>query len=620
VTGEHRLINRTPTDDSWPEAVPTAPLQTPNYVVLAEVTRTAIDIGDHLATSASSDATEALADAFAVLGLALRAEHVSLWVHPGAVGDEVETPPIRYVAGWAREMFVESQLPRATVTIDGDGLMVGVLCDAEPFVFPIVLGGRLHGALCVGLGSDTIWDPGVLAELDRLAGIIGQFEGRTRVERMLDEKSRFSDFLSRLSERFFELVPGDEEEAFHDALSELGRLLNATSIGFWESVGDATVPPHQHHWAAATMASPEVAAHRIPEPNPAPVPFDELNEPMVLGQNQLSSQDDADLGWLVAPGKRAGETKSVIVVSRFSVRPWQDWEVDGVCRFGKLVSVARHRLAHEALLVATFEQAPSGIMLMSETGLLRDCNQAVVDFLGLKSEFEMLGLPSRDWLATDVASDVVVDLLRQPRATGAVEVPFRHQDGGVVWARVSVAELRDSTAVSWLAHVIDITNERQVRLEIDTRARVDAVTGLANRHECLQRLAALRRDGAGVCGLLLFDLDRFKSVNDSFGHQTGDDLLAAIGRRVQANTVDGEFAGRWGGDEFVVICAGVVGQADLDAAITRLRASFEDPFVVNGHRFDVTVSIGGALGDATDDVLDLVARADEAMYAEKVRS
>lgn len=589
------------------------------YVNLPTVIRTVTDVGDHLATASSSQATEALSDAFAVLGAALRAEHVSLWVHPGAIGDEVETPPIRYAAGWAREQWVEAQLPRATVTVDGNGLMVGIICAAEPFVFPIVLGGRLHGALCVGIAANTIWDPGVLAEIDQLATVIGQFEGRTRIERMLDEKSRFSDFLSGLSERFFELAPGDEERAFHDALSELGRLLNANSIGFWEAIGDATVPPHQHHWAAATIVSPEVAAHRIPEPNPAPVPFDELTEPMVLGPNQLSSQDDADLGWLVAPGKRAGETKSVIVVSRFSIRPWQDWEVDGVCRFGKLVSVARHRLAHEAMLVATFEQAPSGIMLMSDNGLLRDCNQAVVDFLGLKSEFEMLGLPSGEWLANDVASDAALDLLRQPRAAGAVEVPFRHQDGNVVWARVSVAELRDASAVTWLAHVIDITNERKVRLEIDTRARIDAVTGLANRHECLQRLAAVRREGDGSCGLLLFDLDRFKSVNDSFGHQTGDDLLAAIGRRVQANTADGEIVGRWGGDEFVVICSGPLGESDMDAAMDRLRASFADPFVVNGHRFDVTVSVGGVLGDASDDVLDLVARADAAMYAEKVR-
>jgi len=617
VTGAERVTN------AVSQTIRMSPGETdgdaPNYVTLRAVTIVANKIADELATSSSLSVPEVLIEVFESLGSTLRAAHVSLWVHPGAAGDEVKAPPIRYVAGWAREKAVEAQLPRATVAASGDGLMIGITGDAEPIVFPIVLDGRLQGALCVGLGANTIWDPGVLAELDRLACVIGQFEGRTRVELMLDEKSRLSDFLSRLTERFFELVPGDEEPAFHAALSELGRLLNANSIGFWESLGDATMSPRQHHWAAATDAAPEVAAHRVAEPGDAPMPFDDLTDPIVLGKSQLSSQDNADLGWLVAPGKHAGETKSVIVVSRFSIRPWQDWEIDGVCRFGKLVSVARHRLAHESLLMATFKQAPSGIMLMSENGLLRDCNQAVVDFLGLKSEFEMLGLPARDWLELDSASDAVVELLREPREMNGIEVPFRHRGGGVVWARVSVAELRDSVGVSWLAHVIDITNERKVRLEIDNRARVDAVTGLANRHECLQRLTSVRRDGDGTCGLLLFDLDRFKSVNDSFGHQTGDDLLAAIGRRMQANTVEGEYAGRWGGDEFVVICAGPLGQRDVDVAMDRLRASFENPFVVNGHRFDVTVSVGGVLGDAGDDVLDLVARADAAMYAEKVR-
>ena len=160
---------------------------------------------------------------------------------------------------------------------------------------------------------------------------------------------------------------------------------------------------------------------------------------------------------------------------------------------------------------------------------------------------------------------------------------------------------------------------REVRALADAReqARTDELTGLANRRHLDQRLRELAGTG-GDFGVLLIDLDRFKEVNDGFGHGVGDDLLVAVARRMhcEVGQADGLLA-RMGGDEFGVVLPGA-GAAECAAVAQRLHTALTDAFEVGGMALHVEASVGAALSpDHGSDAGGLLRRADMAMYVAK---
>jgi len=153
------------------------------------------------------------------------------------------------------------------------------------------------------------------------------------------------------------------------------------------------------------------------------------------------------------------------------------------------------------------------------------------------------------------------------------------------------------------------------------QAMTDELTGLANRrhgaHELDRAVALAVRHGAGhALALVRVDVDRFKSINDTHGHQAGDDVLAEIARRLAASVRGGDELARWGGDEFVAILPATEREGALRVA-ERMRASVAAaPVLVAGAEIPVTISVGWAhwVGDTPD---DLLARADRSLYAAK---
>ncbi|MEX2659076.1 MAG: GGDEF domain-containing protein [Acidimicrobiales bacterium] len=166
---------------------------------------------------------------------------------------------------------------------------------------------------------------------------------------------------------------------------------------------------------------------------------------------------------------------------------------------------------------------------------------------------------------------------------------------------------------------VDVTAHHDVRELLDATAHRDPLTGLPNRLAITERLTYAiergRRQGTDVAVVFL-DLDGFKAVNDSLGHGVGDEVLAAVGRRL-AGTIRAEDAlGRWGGDEFVVVVEG--GEAAVRLLASRLHATLELPMAVPGQQpVAVTVSIGAAAVRRGDRPEDVLARADLAMFEAK---
>ncbi len=160
----------------------------------------------------------------------------------------------------------------------------------------------------------------------------------------------------------------------------------------------------------------------------------------------------------------------------------------------------------------------------------------------------------------------------------------------------------------------------RLRHEEDERraALLDPLTGLPNRalilDHLLLALARSRRRPSNV-GVLFVDLDRFKVVNDTLGHQAGDAVLMATGERLRAALRPPDTVGRLGGDEFVVVCEDVGGEADAVTVAERLAASLKAPIHVAGRDVRIRASIGVALSasDGTDPAV-LLAEADGAMF------
>ncbi len=158
------------------------------------------------------------------------------------------------------------------------------------------------------------------------------------------------------------------------------------------------------------------------------------------------------------------------------------------------------------------------------------------------------------------------------------------------------------------------------RAEAEYRANHDPLTGLANRMHFNQQLEeALSSTDAGGAGvaLLALDLDRFKQVNDTLGHEAGDQLLQEVGRRIRPLVTGADTVARLGGDEFAIIQRGVRSVDQVSTLSSRIIGALGTPFVVTGRVAEIGVSIGVVIAPAAQAARDLASKADVALYAAK---
>jgi diguanylate cyclase (GGDEF)-like protein len=148
---------------------------------------------------------------------------------------------------------------------------------------------------------------------------------------------------------------------------------------------------------------------------------------------------------------------------------------------------------------------------------------------------------------------------------------------------------------------------------LDAAAHTDVLTGRPNRRSLFDLLGQDQHGGA----LLFCDLDRFKPVNDQFGHAVGDEVLRQVATRLRAAVRGGDVVARTGGDEFVVMAHGA-SEADARELAARVGDAFDEDFTVDGTAIEVGISIGIARADQPLDD-EALARADQAMLEDKAR-
>jgi diguanylate cyclase (GGDEF)-like protein len=167
----------------------------------------------------------------------------------------------------------------------------------------------------------------------------------------------------------------------------------------------------------------------------------------------------------------------------------------------------------------------------------------------------------------------------------------------------------------------DVTLARQTADRIAHMARHDALTGLPNRLQLTDSLAAAlatAKNGDGDCAILLVDLDRFKSINDSLGHVAGDHVLQQVARCFDTLISDEMTAARLGGDEFAVVVPRVESRGELEQLCLALVGALQGPFLYRDQRLFVGASIGAAIGPRDGETVeDLIRSADLALYRAK---
>ena len=198
----------------------------------------------------------------------------------------------------------------------------------------------------------------------------------------------------------------------------------------------------------------------------------------------------------------------------------------------------------------------------------------------------------------------------------------RHRNGSYRWLETAITPIVDDSGGvrSLQSSSRDITEQRETEQSLIKQAFHDELTGLPNKALLLDRLAqalAVSSRTNQPIGVLFIDLDGFKTINDTLGHQAGDTALTKVAERLIAIVRPGDTLARIGGDEFVMLCAGTDGARGATAVARRILDALARPFVLDGREIDLSASIGIATSHGTDDPARMLDNADTAMYEAK---
>jgi diguanylate cyclase (GGDEF)-like protein/PAS domain S-box-containing protein len=209
-------------------------------------------------------------------------------------------------------------------------------------------------------------------------------------------------------------------------------------------------------------------------------------------------------------------------------------------------------------------------------------------------------------------------VIREPQTTHAYEIRVSHTNGTWRRVRITLTNLLDDPAVGGIVtNSSDITEAHAYHAQLSHQASHDSLTNLANRSLFDERLRRIlsAADNSHV-SLLLIDLDDFKPVNDTLGHQAGDALLITVAERLRRGVRPQDLVARLGGDEFAVILEDAT-DTQVDDIVCRLLNTLTEPVTIDGHHVCVNASVGLASTRPQDDNTRLINRADQALYLAK---
>jgi diguanylate cyclase (GGDEF)-like protein/PAS domain S-box-containing protein len=281
---------------------------------------------------------------------------------------------------------------------------------------------------------------------------------------------------------------------------------------------------------------------------------------------------------------------------------------------------------NEQRLRAMIDSAVDAVIAIDGSGCIRSFNPAAEQMFGYRPA-EVLGRNVRFLMPEPYHSEHDGYLQRylatgQRRIIGiGREVVAVRRNGDVFPVELSISEATLDESPLFTGVMRDVSERKRLEAALVEQAMHDHLTGLPNRALFLDRLnhasaRAERREG--LIAVLFLDLDRFKMINDTLGHATGDGVLKEAGRRLTSSLRPSDTVARFGGDEFVVLCEDISGEAEASAIAGRLEESLRAPFLAGEAEIFVSASLGIAVGPGAEGPT-LLRNADTAMYGAKER-
>jgi len=291
------------------------------------------------------------------------------------------------------------------------------------------------------------------------------------------------------------------------------------------------------------------------------------------------------------------------------------------------LNVTDRRLAEEQLKINSnaLQHLSEGVVITDAQLRVITINKAYSAMTGFESR-EVLGLPLGTVITGDDNPNLHANVTRTVAVTGSwlSELICRRKDAAQFPALFSISPVRDEQGniEHYTAVLTDLSSLRDVEQRIEYLAGHDVLTGLPNRSALELQLRASIADAApaDMVALLMIELDRFKSINDTLGHRTGDAVIRAVGDRLDHIKLSTDYLARIGGDEFVLVRTDVTTTDTILTYAESIRNALERPFQIGAREFFITASIGiSCFPRDGADAESLIRTADAAVYQAKER-
>lgn len=341
-----------------------------------------------------------------------------------------------------------------------------------------------------------------------------------------------------------------------------------------------------------------------------------VHAPIVM----LTGQGDEEL---VVELMRAGAT-DYLAKARLSPDSLQR-VLRNALRVGELERQARSAEERLRLAATVFDNLLEGVLVTDPDARVLSVNPAFSSITGYAAAEIVGGNPNllrSDFHDAAFFREMWRQLAESGQWRGEIWNKRKSGDVFVAWQTITAVRNDMGKLTHYVSVLFDITERHRQEEVVRHQAHHDILTGLPNRqlfHDRLtQALLHARRQGE-MLGVMFLDLDHFKEVNDSFGHEVGDKLLCEVANRVKASIREGDTVARLGGDEFVLLLPRVRRLDNLAQLAQKVLASLSMPVRIDTtHELKLTTSIGISVYPADGDTPDmLIGRADEAMYQAK---
>ena len=271
-----------------------------------------------------------------------------------------------------------------------------------------------------------------------------------------------------------------------------------------------------------------------------------------------------------------------------------------------------------------FKQAHEGIMVTDATGTIVDVNPTFTKITGYSYENAVGNNPQKlNW--TIQPPDFFVDMLKSIKERGywRGETWSLKKNGDQFAEKLTVSALTNESGLTthYVYLLSDITESKQQQQQLEQLAHYDPLTNLPNRvlfADRFSQVIAHCKRTSNQLAVCFLDLDDFKSVNDTHGHDMGDQLLMEVAKRIKTVLREGDTASRQGGDEFTLLLGGIKSIAHCEQILSRIQNALALPYVISEHKFEISASLGVTLYPTDNaDLGTLLRHADQAMYQAK---